>query len=111
MKKAFEMTSDPAWIKKVFNFGRVQWSEFIERPWDYYDASSGSVSGCIYYSDTVKFGKKNHLTILKKLAEFESECGQLKKPDPTNETQYFNWLAWFAWENMASELINILENE
>ena len=67
----------------------------------------------IYYSDTVKFAKKNHLSILQLLDEFENETGAKleSKPSAKDETQYFNWLAWFAWENMYSELLNYLEEE
>ena len=73
-------------------------------------ASSGSIPGMIYYSDTVPFAKKNHLLILQALDNFENECGKLEnKPSPTDETQYFNWLAWFAWENTISEVLNYLD--
>lgn len=62
----------------------------------------------IYYSDTCKFAKANIWLILDALFSFESECGTIDKP--IDDTQQFqNWLSWFAWENMAGELINYLE--
>lgn len=77
-------------------------------PNDYRDASAG-VSGFIYYSDTVKFAKENLVLITNALNEFESECGVLNKPQE-DETQFYNWMAWFALENTISNLIHYLEN-
>lgn len=97
--------------EKALNAGGVNWNNIKEYPNDYYAANTGSVPGMIYYTDTVKFGKKNHLLILQVLQEFENECGTLEnKPSPKDETQYFNWLSWFAWENTMSEVISYLEN-
>ena len=90
--------------------GGVNWNDIKTYPQDYYAANSGSVPGMIYYSDTVEFAKENHLLILQALEEFECECGKLDKPSTQDETQYFNWLAWFAWENTMSDVINYLES-
>jgi hypothetical protein len=111
-KKNFlkNFSSRPELHKKTLKAGGVQWSDLKQHPNDYYTANTGAVTGMIYYSDTVKFAKKNHLQILQALADFESECGTLEnKPNPTDETQYFNWLSWFIWENMMSEIISYLE--
>lgn len=112
LKDFFENCTEPELFKKVWEQGKVNWSDFKRNPNDYYAANTGSVHGLIYYSDTVKFAKKNHLAILQMLDDFESECGKLSgKPSPLEEEQqYFNWLTWFAWESMAGELINYLEN-
>lgn len=64
-------TSNKELAKKALKQGGVDWQTIKEYPNDYYDASSGSVNGMIYYSDTVKFAKKNHLLILQALQEFE----------------------------------------
>lgn len=112
-KKEFlsDYSSNPELARKTLNVGGVDWSDLKENITDYMDASSGSVTGLIYYEDTVKFAKKNHLLILQALQGFEDEIGEpLNKPNPTEETQYFNWLAWFAWENMTFELDNYLNN-
>lgn len=104
-------SSNPDLHKKTFEAGGVDFSDFKERYYDYYSANTGSVPGMIYYTDTVKFAKNNHLEILQALEDFEEETGgKLTKPNTNNETQYFNWLAWFAWESMAGELISYLEN-
>ena len=104
-------SSNEELARKVWKAGGLNLSDIIDYPNDYYAANTGAVPGMIYYSDTVKFGKKNHLLILQALDDFESECGRLEnRPNATDETQYFNWLAWFAWENMMSELINYLED-
>ena len=106
--QSFSSNSD--FHKKLLKQGGVKWSTIREYPEDYYTANSGSVNGMIYYTDTVAFAKKHHLQILQILDDFENECGQLKgKPTPTDETQYFNWLTWFAWENMMSEVMSFLE--
>jgi len=103
-------SSNPSLHKEVLKQGGVKWSELKNNPEDYYTANSGSVHGMIYYSDTVKFAKKHHLKILQILDEFENECGLLSnKPSPMDETQYFNWLSWFAWESMMSEFISFLD--
>ena len=103
-------SSNPELARKALNAGKVDWADIIKYPNDYYAANTGSVTGMIYYSDTVKFAKKNHLLILQALDNFERECGKLDKPSTEDETQYFNWLAWFAWENTMSEVISYLED-
>ncbi|QXP72519.1 hypothetical protein H0I31_02120 [Tenacibaculum sp. AHE15PA] len=103
-------SSFPNFHKKLLKQGNVEWNRLKEHPQDYYTANSGSVSGMIYYKDTVAFAKKYHLSILQILDEFECDCGKLEnKPSPQDETQYFNWLTWFAWESMMSEIISFLE--
>ena len=111
-KKKFleNYSSFPNFHRKLLKQGNVVWSILRENPQDYYTANSGSVSGMIYYKDTVAFAKKYHLSILQILDEFECDCGKLEnKPSPQDETNYFNWLTWFAWENMMSEIISFLE--
>lgn len=102
-------SSNPELAKKTLNQGGVSWSDLKEYPQDYYTANTGAVTGMIYYSDTVKFAKKNIFLILQALNQFESECGQLDKPTD-DETTYYNWLAWFAWENTMGEVLNYLED-
>lgn len=102
--------SIPDLAKKVLTAGGLSWDEINEMGWDAYDAGTGSVPGMIYYSDTVKFAKTNHLLILQALDNFEQEYGRLEnKPSPLDEDYYFNWLAWFAWENTISEVLSYLE--
>ena len=111
-KKEFleNYSSHPNFHKKILKQGAVDWSLIKERPEDYYTANNGSVSGMIYYTDTVAFAKKHHLPILQMLEEFENECGKLEnKSSPIDETNYFNWLSWFAWENMMGEIMSFME--
>jgi len=110
-KQFLENSSNPEFHAEVLKQGNVEWKILIEHPQDYYAADSGSVPGMIYYTETLAFAKKYHLSILQILEEFECDCGKLEnKPSPTDETQYFNWLSWFAWESMMSEVISFLEN-
>lgn len=97
--------------QKTLNQGGLSWLEIKEMGWDAYTVNTGSVPGMIYYADTVSFAKKNHFLILQALDRFEDETGgRLKnKPSLTDEAQYFNWLAWFAWENTMSEVLSYLE--
>jgi len=89
----------------------LEWKQLIEHPQDYYTANLGSVPGFIFYNDTVAFAKRHHLSILQILDEFESCCGKLEnKPSPTDETSYYNWLAFFSWENMLSQIISYVES-
>jgi hypothetical protein len=98
-------TNNPTLTRAILKQGDVDWADLIKYPEDYSDAGSGSVSGMIYYADTVKFGKKYQNAILDELEEFEEETGgKLKKPKRSDSTQYYNWLSWFAWENMMSNL-------
>tara|TARA_R110002050_G_scaffold290419_1_gene444118 strand:- start:5201 stop:5551 length:351 start_codon:yes stop_codon:yes gene_type:complete len=113
LKKRFleKYSSFPELHRVLLKQSAVDWSELVKHPQDYYAADSGSVPGMIYYTDTVAFAKKHHLSILQILEEFESDCGKLEnKPSPTDEVQYFNWLSWFAWESMMSEVISFLES-
>ncbi|APG66311.1 hypothetical protein LPB136_13425 [Tenacibaculum todarodis] len=113
-KKKFleNYSSFPGFHKELLKQGNVEWTLIKKYPQDYYSANSGSVPGMIYYKDTVAFAKKYHLSILQILDEFEYDCGKLvNRPSPQDETNYFNWLSWFAWENMMSEIISFLEME
>jgi len=104
----FKNCSNPELFKKVWKQGNVPFEQVRKYPNDYYAANTGSVPGMIYYSDTCKFAKKNIWQILEQLSNYEEEIGEpLKKP--SDPQQYQNWLTWFAWENMMSELINYLE--
>ena len=104
--------SFPKLAKKTLAAGGLSWERIKEMGWDAYAANTGAVPGMIYYSDTEKFAKKNLLLIIEAMDAFERECGILeKKPSITKdgETQYLNWLAWFAWENTMSEVLNYLD--
>jgi len=103
--------SNPELAKKTLNAGGLSWEQIKKMGWDAYTANTGAVPGMIYYTDTVKFAKKNHLLILQALDQFKDETGAKldNKPNPTNKQLYFNWLAWFAWENTMSEVLNYLE--
>lgn len=108
LKNFFSNCSNPELFKKVWRQGRLSFDEIKEYPNDFYTASTGSVPGMIYYADTCKFAKKNVWEILEQLQNFEEEIGQpLEKPSDVQQLQ--NWLTWFAWENMMSELISYLE--
>tara|TARA_R110002073_G_scaffold312586_4_gene484126 strand:+ start:28645 stop:28992 length:348 start_codon:yes stop_codon:yes gene_type:complete len=110
-KKRFleKYSSFPNFYKELLKQGGVEWSLINENPEDYCVANNGSIPGMIYYTDTVSFAKKHHLSILQILDEFE--CDKLEnKPGPTDEAEYFNWLSWFAWESMMGEVISFLES-
>lgn len=111
-KKEFlsDYSSNPELAKKTLNAGGLTWDEIKEMKWDAYDASSGAVPGMIYYVDTVKFAKNNLVLIMNALNQFESECGLLENKPTDDETNYYNWLAWFAWENTMSEVLNYLDS-
>jgi hypothetical protein len=112
-KKTFleKHSSFPNLHKKILKQGAIEWKQLIKCPQDFYAANTGSVPGFIFYKDTVKFANRHHLKILQILDEFENDCGKLEnKPSPQDEIQYFNWLAWFAWESMMSEVISFLES-
>ena len=104
-------STNPTLHKKVWRMSEVDWIDLYERTEDYQDASSGSVSGCIYYEDTVPFAKKNLGLILEQLRETEMEIGSLSVPDKyDSETQYYNWLTWFAWEQFVGEVTSYIES-
>ena len=107
----FSNCSNPEFFKKVWEAGGVSWKDYKASPADYYAADTGMVPGMIYYSDTAPFAKRNLPSILEALRQFESECGPLDVPKKEGDgTAYYNWMAWFAWENMASELQAYLES-
>ena len=108
-KEFIENCQHPELANKVLNKMGASWNEIIEHPYDYRNAGDG-VSGFIYYSETVPFAKSNLVLIQNVLNEFELECGVLKKPTD-DETQYYNWMAWFALENTIQEIIYYKENQ
>ena len=101
--------SHPELAKKTLKTGGLSWNDIKEMGWDAYTANNGSVPGMIYYSDTVPFAKKNLVLIMNALNDFENECGLLENKPTDDETTYYNWLAWFSWENTMSEVLNYLE--
>jgi hypothetical protein len=101
--------SNPELAKKVLKAGGLSWIEIKEMGWNAYAANTGAVPGMIYYSDTVNFAKKNLVLIMDSLNRFEKECGRLENKPTDDETAFYNWLAWFAWENTMSEVLSYLE--
>lgn len=113
------------------------WKEFKEIAKDVadYGCSGGSVSGLIYYADTVAFTKRN-LPAIKRLlalqwhergysgvADMVSNFNGLSesvegieyllltgKDDYDNKEQVYNILAWYVCEYVANEYIMLLEN-
>lgn len=110
-KKEFleRFASNPTLAKKVLNQIGESWNNIIRYPEDYRDASVG-VSGFIYYKDTVAFAKRNLALITKALHEFEQEIGTPLKKPTDDETEYLNWLAWFALENTIDDVIQYKES-
>lgn len=109
-KEFIESTNNPKLTKAILKQGNVNWADLIKYPDDYYDPGTGAVSGMIYYYDTVKFAKKYQDDILDELDLYEDEVGaKLDKPKRTEKEQYYNWLSWFAWESMMSNLMNQLD--
>lgn len=99
-KEFLENASRPELFRRTLNAGGESWYDLTTRTSDYFDPSSGSVSGMIYYSDTEKFAKENIEEILEVLDEFNDATGSSLFP----ESNVLNWLAWFAWETMIQEL-------
>jgi len=98
--------SCPELAKKVLNQMTVSWSEIIQYPMDYRDASVG-IGGFIYYTETEGFAKRNIELILETLEEFEEELGEPLKKNNTGST--LNWYAWFALEYVIDEVVRYIE--
>lgn len=98
----------PELAQKVINQMDLDFREIIERPYDFQNANAG-VSGFIYYSETTEFAKSNLWAITKALNEWEQELGEPIKKPIEDETQYLNWLAWFALEIIINEIIQFTE--
>jgi len=111
-KKEFlnKYASNPELARKVFNQMSASWKEIIKYPEDFRDAGAG-VGGFIYYNETVPFAKQNMTLITRALHEFEQEIGMPLKKPTDDETQYLNWLAWFALENTIDDVIQYKESD
>ena len=107
-KEFLEGSRSPKLAQKVLNQMGMTWKEIIDNPEDYRDASAG-VSGFIYYNETVEFAKDNLVLIMNALNEFETETGAPLDKPTDDETQYYNWLSWFALENTISDIIDFKE--
>ncbi len=103
-----EFTNNKNLAKKVLKQINLSWSELIERPGDFRNADSG-VSGFIYYTETVKFAKNNMVLIQNAINDLEKDTGHIDKPTK-DETQYYNWLAWFALETVVHEIMQFVED-
>lgn len=100
--------SHPELAGKALGQGGVSWADIKECPADFYAANTGAVPGMIYYEDTMTFAKKNIFLISQALIDFQNEYGALDIPND-DEVTYYNWLAWFAWENTMTEVMGYLE--
>ena len=99
----------PKLYRNVLKQMGIPWEEIVDHPMDYRDAGNG-VSGFIYYTDTVKFAKRNLYEIIVLLNDLETDVGLLKK-DAGDETRLMNWYAWLALESCISDIMNYLEEE
>jgi len=108
-KKYLRQTDMPELAKKVLKQIGLPFKEVWEHVEDFRDAGVG-VSGFIYYSDTVKFAKKNSYLIMAALLEFENELGEPLNKPVDGEQQYFNWLAWFALEHVIQDIMYLKES-
>lgn len=97
--------------------------------------ASGGFSGFIYYSDTVKFTKRNKKAIFELCREYSLELGEsgsvagflkgfnclksepiaeiedgLYNPKSDNQTTIFNVLAWFVLEEIAQSFEDFKES-
>ena len=104
----FENTSHPVLFSKVWEQGQVEEGLFLEYPQDYRNPSSGSITGLIYYDDTVKFAKENIFGILEMVDNFNLEGLGIVLPNiaEVGETGYYNHLTWLTWELMHIEIVN-----
>lgn len=98
----------PKLAKMVIKQIGLEFCEILERPYDFRNASAG-VPGFIYYSETTAFAKSYIWEITKVLNEYENEIGQPILKPIEDETQYLNWLAWFALETIIDEIMNLTE--
>lgn len=62
--------------------------------------NTGSVSGLIYYSETIKFFDDNEEEILDLAREYEFDL----KPTELGMTGYKNNMAWFAFDVLVDEV-------
>tara|TARA_E500000318_G_scaffold89461_1_gene87047 strand:+ start:309 stop:794 length:486 start_codon:yes stop_codon:yes gene_type:complete len=71
---------------------------------NFINASDGWL-GFHYCSETTEFFDKNKTLIFDALREYEEEVSPLQKPEIHNgETNYKNWMAWFACEAIIFDL-------
>jgi hypothetical protein len=68
---------------------------------------SGVVSGLIYYADTKAFYIKHLEDIEDMIADYQENTGEMLQP----KAPYYNWFAWFAFEETVRELADSLEIE
>lgn len=91
----------------------VDFEEFVEYPHDFASPSSGSVPGLIYYADTTEIARNNIEDILRLVLDKERFSNEsvftYKNQQMDNEP--LNALAWFAWEELFSELLEYLQDE
>lgn len=102
-----ENSEDPKLTRAVLNQLGASWTELKERPLDYRTADSG-VPGFVYYDETVPFAKRNYRAIIDRFHQFQHDTGGALKPPKGDDTQYYNWMAWFALETIVQELMDAI---
>ena len=73
--------------------------------------SGGSCSGLIYYTDTHAFTAKYMDEINELLEDFRDSTGVNILAETETHGDLFNWLAWYAYECRAQEIMNELESD
>lgn len=88
--------------KAVYDLGGVDFADLWNYTSDYYDPSTGSVVGLIYYDDTEPFAKDNFEEIFDLFEEIGLEIKASRK--------MFNSLTWSVWSLMVLEFEGFKES-
>ena len=73
--------------------------------------SGGNCGGLIYYVDTHKFTTEHMDEINDIVSDYYDNTGVSLPPISEMHGDMFNWLAWFAYEVRAQEIMKELEPE
>jgi hypothetical protein len=79
------------------------WAEIYDRPEDFRSAESG-VGGFIYYSETTKFATRHLKDIILVLFRYDLPYKILQEK-AQDETDFLNWLSWWALEMNVDKIM------
>lgn len=110
MKTLKELTGDAGSIREqVLNDadGEVSYISDIAK----HGCSGGSCGGLIYYADTHAFTAKHMDEINEMLEDFRDSTGVNMLAEADTHGDIFNFLAWWAYECRAQEIMEELTSE
>ena len=99
----------PEALQEIWTASKIDFDEFLERPDEFRDPSTGAVTGLIYYDDTKPLGKKWLHVALVEANRLGYELKNFLYEGSEDEVD-FNFVCWFLYELLVSRMIDYVQD-